>query len=83
MKIAYRDGGNLYVLATSFDSVQKYASNDAAKKPKLNKLGTKEWVTTKSRVRSAVDEIAKDLVELYAARQSKRLFLWITANTHR
>ena len=72
MKIAYRDGGNLYVLATSFDSVQKYASNDAAKKPKLNKLGTKEWVTTKSRVRSAVDEIAKDLVELYAARQSKK-----------
>ena len=42
MKISYRDGGNLYVLATGLDAIQKYASADAAKKPKLNKLGTQE-----------------------------------------
>ncbi|MDO4332012.1 MAG: transcription-repair coupling factor [Eubacteriales bacterium] len=69
MKISYRDGGNLYVLATGLDVIQKYASADAAKKPKLNKLGTQEWTKTKSRVRTAVDEVAKDLVELYAVRQ--------------
>ena len=68
MKIEYRDGGNLYVLATGFDVIQKYASSEA-KKPKLNKLGSKEWEKTKTRVRSAVDEVAKDLVELYAVRQ--------------
>lgn len=68
IKIEYRDGGNLYVLATGLDVIQKYASADA-RKPKLNKLGTKEWERTKTKVRSAVSEVAKDLVELYALRQ--------------
>jgi len=68
IKIEYRDGGNLYVLATGLDVIQKYASADS-KKPKLNKLGSKEWEKTKTRVRSAVNEVAKDLVELYAVRQ--------------
>ena len=74
MKISYRDGGNLYVLATGLDVIQKYASADAAKKPKLNKLGTQEWTKTKSRVKSAVNEVAKDLVELYALRQQEKGF---------
>ncbi len=73
MKIEYRDGGNLYILATGFDAIQKYASADA-KKPKLNKLGTQEWSRTRSKVKSAVGEVAKDLVELYAARQEKSGF---------
>ena len=70
MKIEYRDGGNLYVLATGFSVIQKYASSDA-KKPKINKLGSKEWSNTKSKVRGAVNEVAKDLVQLYAIRQQK------------
>lgn len=68
LKIEYRDGGNLYILATGLDVIQKYASADA-KKPKLNKLGSQEWIKTKTRVRTAVDAVAKDLVELYAIRQ--------------
>lgn len=68
IKIEYRDGGILYVLATGLDVIQKYASSEA-KKPKLNKLGGKEWERTKTKVRSAVGEVAKDLVELYAVRQ--------------
>lgn len=73
MKIEYRDGGNLYILATGFDAIQKYASADA-KAPKLNKLGTQEWTRTRSKVKSAVNEVAKDLVELYAKRQQKKGF---------
>ena len=76
IKIEYRDGGNLYILATGLDVIQKYAAADAAKKPKLNKLGTQEWSKTKSRVRTAVNEIAKDLVELYAVRQKKQGFVF-------
>lgn len=68
IKIEYGDGGNLYLPATRLDGIQKYAGSDA-KKPKLNKLGGTEWNKTKTRVRTAVKEIAKDLVELYAARQ--------------
>lgn len=69
IKIEYRDGGNLYVLATGLDVIQKYASADA-RRPKLNKLGSKEWEKTKTKVKGAVSEVAKDLVRLYAARQS-------------
>ena len=73
IKIEYRDGGNLYILATGLDVIQKYASAEA-KKPKLNKLGTQEWNKTKSKVRGAVSEVARDLVELYAIRQQKEGF---------
>lgn len=73
IKIEYRDGGNLYVLATGLDVIQKYASADA-RQPKLNKLGTLEWSRTKSKVREATGEVAKDLVELYALRQQKNGF---------
>lgn len=69
IKIEYRDGGNLYVLATGLSVLQKYAGSDA-KRPKLNKLGSKEWTNTKAKVKLATEEIAKDLVELYAVRQS-------------
>ena len=72
MKISYRDGGILYVLATGLDVIQKYASAEGGTKPKLNKLGTQEWTRTKSKVRTAVEEIAGDLVELYAVRQSAK-----------
>ncbi|MFA9378238.1 MAG: transcription-repair coupling factor [Lachnotalea sp.] len=70
IKIEYASGGNLYILATQLELIQKYASSDA-KKPKLNKLGSQEWNKTKTRVRGAVQEIAKDLVQLYALRQEK------------
>jgi transcription-repair coupling factor (superfamily II helicase) len=76
IKIEYRDGGNLYILATGLDAIQKYASADASKKPKLNKLGTQEWSKTKSRVKSAVADVAKDLVELYAIRQQKQGYMF-------
>ena len=75
MKISYADGGNLYIPATQLDLIQKYASSDA-KKPRLNRLGTQEWAKTKSRVRGAVKEIAKDLVALYAARQQKEGYVY-------
>ncbi len=75
IKIEYRDGGNLYILATGLDVIQKYASADGGK-PKLNKLGTQEWSRTKNKVKGAVAEIAKDLVELYAIRQQKEGFVY-------
>lgn len=68
MKISYADNGVLYIPATQLDLIQKYAGADA-KKPKLNKLGTGQWQKTKKQVRSAVQIVAKDLVDLYAARQ--------------
>lgn len=71
VKIEYGGGGVLYILATGLEVLQKYASSEA-KKPKLNKLNSIEWKNTKTRVKGAVKEIAKELVELYAERQSKQ-----------
>lgn len=73
IKIEYGDGGNLYLPATRLESIQKYSGAEG-KKPKLNKLGGTEWNKTKARVKGAVQEIAKDLVKLYAARQEKNGF---------
>ncbi len=75
IKIEYSGGSNLYILATQLDMIQKYAGKDA-KRPKLNKLGGQEWNRTKTRVRSAVKEIAQDLVKLYAQREENKGFVY-------
>ena len=77
IKIEYRDGSNLYILATQLDALQKYAGQEA-KTPRLNKLGTQEWNRTKTRVKGAVKDIARDLVKLYATRQEKEGFVYGT-----
>lgn len=69
VKIEYANKSNLYILATQLDVLQKYAGADA-KKPKLNKLGGQEWKKTRNRVRGAVRDVAKELVELYAVREN-------------
>ncbi len=69
MKVEYAKGENLYVPATSFDIIGKYSSSDSAS-PRLNRLSGKAWVVTKEKVKTGVAETAKELVELYAKRQS-------------
>lgn len=69
IKIEYAKGSNLYVLATQLDMIQKYADS-TAKPPKLNTLGGQEWKKTKTRVKKAVADIAKELVQLYAIREN-------------
>lgn len=71
MKIEYGDGGNLYIPATQLNLIQKYADSDA-KTPKLSKLGSPEWHKTKTKVKAAVQNVAKELVELYAERQNAK-----------
>ncbi len=80
MKIDYANNANLYVLATQFDKIQKYSSSESTK-PKIHKLGGKEWVNTKQKVRTAVKDIAKDLVKLYAERQSRPGYKYLPDTT--
>ncbi|MDD6102341.1 MAG: transcription-repair coupling factor [Clostridiales bacterium] len=69
IKLEYAGKGILYVPVTALDLIQKYASSDA-KKPKLDTLNSGEWKKTKAKVKTSVNEIATELVELYAKRQS-------------
>ena len=75
IKISYAKGGNLYIPATQLDAIQKYGSQDG-KKPKLNTLGTQDWVNTKNRVRAAVGVVAKELVDLYALREQNQGYVY-------
>lgn len=68
IKIEYANKGILYVPITQLDSVGKFVCDDDTL-PKLNSLGTKEWQRTKSKVVKHVEEIAKELVLLYAKRE--------------
>ena len=71
LKILYGDGGNLYLPVNKLDGIEKYAGKEA-KAPKLNRLNGSEWQKTKSKVKGAVREIAKELLTLYAKRQQER-----------
>lgn len=70
VKLEYADGGNLYVLATGLEVLQKY-SNSEGKSVKINKLASPEWKKAKQKAKSNAREVAKELVELYAKRQAQ------------
>ena len=71
ISIEYGDGGNLFVPASQLSVIQKYAGMNQTKPPRLNKIGGNEWEKTKSRVRQQLQIAARDLVNLYARRQSR------------
>ena len=72
IKIKYAKGDVLYVPVTQLDLVSKYIGSADEGKIRLNKLGTQEWTRTRSRVRSAVKNMAKELTELYAKRMAAK-----------
>jgi len=75
MEISYGTSGTLYIPVTNLDVVQKYASADA-KPPRLNRLDSPDWKKTRGRVKAAVEEVADELVSLYAERQNGKGFVY-------
>jgi len=65
--LEYRGGDRLYIPSDQIDAVRHYTGGDT---PSLSRLGGGEWQRTKAKVRSAVREIAEELVALYRARVS-------------
>lgn len=71
IKIKYAKEDVLFVPVTQLDLVSKYVGpGEEGRAVKINKLGTQEWKKTRTRVRSAVKDMAKELIKLYAARQN-------------
>lgn len=66
--IEYRGGDKLYVSLDAIDQVHKYAGSEGFA-PKLSKLGGNDWSRAKKRVRDQVQEIADQLIKLYASRE--------------
>lgn len=69
LHILYAGGDKLSVPIEQVDMIQKYVGNEE-KEPKVNKLGGSEWTRAKSKVKASVQDIADDLIKLYAERQS-------------
>ncbi|HEX7619652.1 MAG TPA: transcription-repair coupling factor [Anaerolineales bacterium] len=66
--IEYKNGDQVYVPIHQADRLTRYIGPDGSP-PAPGSLGTQEWLETKRKVREAVQEVAKDLLELYARRQ--------------
>lgn len=73
LHIVYAGGDRLSVPVEQFDLIQKYVGSEE-KEPKVSKLGGAEWNRVKSKVRSSVQDIADDLIKLYAERQATQGF---------
>lgn len=71
--LEYSDGDKLYVPVEKIDIISKYSNSDAMI-PKLNKLGSSEWSKTKLKVKAKVEEMAHELLTLYAQREASKGF---------
>ncbi|MDI6600393.1 MAG: transcription-repair coupling factor [Thermoanaerobacteraceae bacterium] len=69
LNLEYAGSDKLYIPVDQMDLVQKYVGEEG-KSPKVNKLGGSEWQKTRAKVRQGIEEMAKELVELYAVRQT-------------
>ena len=79
IKIRYRNDDMLYIPTNDLDSIRKYIGGGEAV-PKINKLGSKEWENTKQKVKRNLQEVAKELMELYAKRQKIKGFAFSKDN---
>ncbi len=71
--IKYLGDDKLYVPIDQIDLVQKFVGSEG-KEPRIYKLGGTEWTKVKNRVKSSVEDIADDLIKLYAERESRKGF---------
>lgn len=67
--LSYDKEDNLYVPVEQLEFVQKYIGSEG-KTPKINKLGGQEWTKAKNKAKQSINEIAEDIVKLYAVRSS-------------
>ncbi len=73
LTINYKGNDKLYVPIDQMNLIQKYIGSDSIK-PKINRLSSPEWTRTKQRAKKAVEDMAKDLLELYARREQLKGF---------
>ncbi|WP_201716462.1 transcription-repair coupling factor [Rossellomorea arthrocnemi] len=71
LHVKYQGNDKLYVPVDQIELVQKYVASEH-KDPKLYKLGGSEWKKVKSKVQSSVQDIADDLIKLYAEREAAK-----------
>lgn len=81
MTIAYQNGAKLFIPVSQLNLIQKYVSSED-KKPRINKLGGSDWAKTKKKVAAKIEDIADDLIELYAKRDSEKGYAFPADDTY-
>lgn len=77
--VAYAGDDTLYIPVEQFKLIRKYASADG-KAPKVHKLGGSQWAKTKQKIKAKVDDIADQLIAIYAARMHQPGFAFVKDN---
>ncbi|MGN0195773.1 MAG: transcription-repair coupling factor [Candidatus Cryptobacteroides sp.] len=80
VKLMYKDGDVVFVSVHALHKISRYKSKDSLP-PKINKLGSGAWQALKTRAKSKVKDIAKELIQLYAKRKSAKGFAF-SADTY-
>jgi transcription-repair coupling factor (superfamily II helicase) len=70
MILTFAEEAKLYVPLTRLDLIQKYRSTETGPEPQLNRLGNPAWAKTKARVKKAMEDMAEELLKLYAQRKA-------------
>jgi len=76
LMIEYKGNDKLYIPVEKLEYITKYSGKEGAT-PKLHKLGTNDWEKTKARARKHAEDMAEELLELYAIRESQKGFAFI------
>lgn len=71
MTIIYQNDDKLFIPVTQLNLIQKYVASES-KTPRINKLGGSEWTKTKRKISSKIEDIADDLIQLYAVREAEK-----------
>ena len=69
LQIEYKDGDKLYIPVEKIEFINKYSAKDGIV-PKINKLGGTEWAKTKLKAQKRVEDMAMELLKLYALREA-------------
>ena len=80
VKLMYNGGDVVFVSVHSLHKISRFRSRDG-EPPRINKLGSKTWMTMKTAAKSRMKDIAKDLIQLYARRRASKGFAF-SADTY-
>jgi len=73
VKLTYKDGDVVFVSVHALHKISRFRPRDG-EAPRINKLGSKTWITLKNSAKSRVKDIAKDLIQLYAKRKASKAY---------
>ncbi len=80
VRLLYRDNDKLFLPVEQVNRIQRFSADEEARPP-ISKLGGADWERVRQKTKKGVVKLAKELIELYARRQSQPGFAFSTDST--